>query len=207
MDPSGIVLKHQPIRDHPDAALVTVEGSIDPKTVNRFKDQFQALLSTGIKRFFLDCARLTYVNSSGLAYLLNLVGTVKPKGGAVALAAVDSKIMVIFKMMGITELFQFFPSAKDALRDLDEKLARELADVGPALKLEEHPKPVAAPTPRPERPPSTSRIGRRTERITKAFRPATPPPSDNPIAQFFRWLFGGGESGPARSSRFRKTRR
>src|SRR5437879_5276504 len=98
MDTSDFVLRQQSIRDHADAVRVTVEGSIDPKSVNRFKDELQPLVGRGIKRFLVHCARLTYINSSGLAYLLNLVGTVKSKGGAVDLAAVDSKIMVIFKM-------------------------------------------------------------------------------------------------------------
>jgi hypothetical protein len=104
----------------------------------------------------------------------------------------DSKIQVIFKMMGITELFQFHATIKDALKELDEKVARELADVGPALKLEESPKPVPRPTPRPS--PSPVRRSGQTDRITRKIRTSVPPPSENPIAQFFRWLFGGGET-------------
>ena len=204
--PGIIALASQPIRDHPDAILVTVEGSIDPKTMEKFREMMQGLLTGGKKLFFLDCTRLTYVNSSGLAFLLNMVGTVKPKNGSVALAALDSKILVIFKMMGVMELFQFYPTVKDALRDLDEKLARELSDVGPALKLEEPPKPVAAPTPRPA-PAPARRSGSRTDRITKAFRPVPPPPPENPIAQFFRWLFGGEERRSRPFSSTRKTRR
>jgi anti-sigma B factor antagonist len=199
--PGVLALGTQLIPDHPDAALVTVDGSIDPKTQNQFKDTIQALLNGGKKKFFLDCTRLTYVNSSGLAYLLNIVGTVKPKGGSVALAAVDPKIQVIFKMMGITELFQFYPSAKDALKEMDEKLARELADVGPALKLEEPPKPI--PTPKPA--PAPARRSGQTDRITRKIRTTSPPPSDNPIAQFFRWLFGGG--GETRSRPFSSIKR
>src|SRR5258706_759517 len=133
MDRPGFVLQHQPIRDHPDATLVTIDGSIDPKTATRFKDELQALALAGTTRFFLDCARLTYINSSGLAYLLNLTGILKPKGGMIALTAVDSKILIIFNMMGITKLFRFYPSFADALRELAETLARELRDVGPAL--------------------------------------------------------------------------
>src|SRR5262245_35903777 len=128
---SGLTLQQEPLRDHPDAILVKVAGSIDPKTVTGFKNELQAIAAKGVKRFILDCAGLTYVNSSGLAYLLNLVGSVKPKGGVVAMGAVDSKIMVIFNMMGITQLFNFYPSALAAVKDMDDKLAKELRDVGP----------------------------------------------------------------------------
>src|ERR1051326_2911511 len=128
--PAGIVMSFEAIRDHPDAAKVTIQGSIDPKTMNQYKAVLDKVMAAGTKRLLIDCTGLTYINSSGLAYLLNVVGTLKPKGGSVALAGVDSKILVIFKMMEITSLFTFFPSYRDALKDIDEKLARELSDVG-----------------------------------------------------------------------------
>ncbi len=194
MEKPGLVLRHEPIRDHPDAVRVIFEGSVDPKTAPRMKDELQALAARGVIRFFLDCARLTYINSSGLAYLLNLAGGVKSKGGTVALAALDSKILVVFKMMGIEALFQFYPSFIEALREIDAKLARELADVGPALKLEEPP-PPAAPTPTPGR--STSVRNRpRNETERRVMRPPVAVPPANPILRFFRGLFGLSEPRP-----------
>ena len=203
MEGPGIVLRAQPIRDHPDAAVVTIEGSIDPKTVTRFKDKLQALATGGTRRFFLDCGRLTYINSSGLAYLLNLSGIVKPKGGMIALAAVDPKILVIFNMMGITQLFQFYPSFADALRELDEKLALELQDVGPALPLEDQPKPVAATSAKTAPP---GRPSPRMERPPRVQRPLGSAASGNPILRFFRRLFGFEEIRPASAPR-RRVRR
>src|SRR3954462_10381453 len=132
MDRPKLDVRHEPIREHPDAGPVPVDGSIDPKTVNGFKTELDALLKKGVKRFVLDCSRLTYVNSSGLAYLLNLVGRLTPQDGPVALTSVDSKILVIFNMMGITQLFRFYPAVIDAVREMDQKLARQLRDVGPA---------------------------------------------------------------------------
>jgi anti-sigma B factor antagonist len=196
MEKSGVLtLQVEPNRDHPDAIKVVLDGSVDPKTVTRFRDDLMALHAKGAKRFLIDCARLSYVNSSGLASLLNLAGTVKPKGGAVALGALDNKIFVIFKMMGILELFQFFPSYKEALRDLDQKLAAELRDVGPALMLEEPPPPPAAP-----------KIVRTAPRVDTTRRlPRLPAPTVNPIVQFFRSLFGLDELRPAwRPSRKRR---
>jgi anti-anti-sigma factor len=190
MEKAGVLLlKHQPLRDHPDAALVYVDGSIDPKTQNQFKGEIDKILGGGVNRLFLDCAKLTYINSSGLAYILNVVGALKPKGGMVGLAAMDSKIMVIFNMMGITELFKFYPTSIAAVRELDEKLAKELADVGPALKLDDPPKPP--PTPKPASAPLVRKSGSRTDRITKPIRTIPPPPPPrNPIVQFFCDLFG-----------------
>jgi anti-sigma B factor antagonist len=196
---SGLKLYQETIRDHPDALLVKVDGSIDPKTVTGFKNELQAVAAKGVKRFILDCAGLTYVNSSGLAYLLNLVGSVKPKGGGIAMGAVDSKIMVIFNMMGITQLFTFYPSAAAAVKDMDDKLAKELRDVGPALRLEEPPKPIAQPTPKPSKMSTSSIVGSRTERIRQggSTRPVMLVQQENAFVRFFRALFGLEDSRPA----------
>jgi anti-anti-sigma factor len=206
MEKGGLVLTHEPIRDHPDAARVVLEGSIDPKTTLQLKDELLAIAAKGTKRFFLDCAKLTYINSSGLAFLLNLAGSVKPKGGCIALTAVDSKILVVFKMMGIMEIFQFYPSFAEALRDVDEKLARELRDVGPALKLEEPPPPPPPPAAKPARPASTPRPTARIEMIRKSTRRISPVVSENPIVRFFRALFGIEEESSWQSS-FRRANR
>jgi len=209
MDKGGLVLLHEPIRDHPDAVKVVLEGSIDPKTTTQLRDELLALQTKGMKRFLVDCAKLTYINSSGLAFLLNLAGGVKPQGGGVSLATVDSKILVVFKMMGIMEIFQFYPSYDAALKDLDEKLARELRDVGPALKLEEPapppPPPPPAPTPRPARAASSPRNTPRVESTRRlAIRP--PAPSGNPIVRFFKALFGI-EDEPSWQASFRRANR
>jgi anti-sigma B factor antagonist len=201
MNQGQLTLRSEPLRDHPDAIRVVLDGSVDPKTVNKFRDDLLAISSRGVKRFLVDCAKLTYVNSSGLAFLLNLAGGVKPKGGAVVLAALDPKILVIFKMMGIVELFQFQPTYAAALRELDEKLAAELRDVGPALQLEEAPKPPP-PTPRPTARPVTRVESTRRMRTTSVSAPST-----NPIVAFFRALFGLDDVRPAIFSKLSRKRR
>jgi anti-sigma B factor antagonist len=207
MDRQGsLELQHQAVRDHPDAVLVTVDGSIDPKTVNQFKAKLQALTSRRLRCLVLECAKLTYINSSGLAYLLNVVGSLKEIGGTVAMVAVKSDIVLIFDMMGITGLFQFYPSTDDLLREMDEELQRESHDVGPALPLQEE--VPEDPPPAPERTdpaPSTRRL-RATERRTRPI-PVVPAPSRNPIVRFFRGLFGLDDPPTARRVRVRRRRR
>jgi anti-anti-sigma factor len=190
MDQGILSVLSEPVPDHPDTVRVVLEGSIDPKTNNKFRDDMKALLDKGTKQFLIDCAKLTYVNSSGLAYMLNVAGGVKPKGGIVVLAALDPKILVIFKMMGILHLFEFQPSYAEALKELDQKVARQLADVGPALQLGDEPPKPAAPatpaprvvTPRPAPPTVTPRPAppAATPRPMPALTPRPAPPTATP---------------------------
>ena len=202
MDRPKLALRHEPIREHPDAVLVTVDGSIDPKTVNGFKTELDALLKKGLKRFVLDCSRLTYVNSSGLAYLLNLVGGLTPQDGLVALTSVDSKILVIFNMMGITQLFRFYPAVIDAVREMDQKLARQLRDVGPAIRIVEE----APPPSRSSISSASTRSMPKSNRTTRRIRHVSPPPSENGFIRFLRALFGIEERTRSGTTRLRKRR-
>lgn len=203
MERLAFTLRNEPIREHPDAVLVTVEGSVDPKTVNRFKDGLEALLKAGKMRFVIDCSRLTYINSSGLAYLLNLVGGLTPQGGMVALTTVDSKILVIFNMMGITQLFRFYPAIVDAVREMDQKLARQLRDVGPAIRIVEEPPPP--PPSRSSISSASTRSMPKSNRTTRRIRHVSPPPSENGFIRFLRALFGMQESRSG-TTRLRKRR-
>src|SRR5262249_51544498 len=65
-----------------------------------------------------------------------------------------------------TGIFQFFPTIADAIKDLDDKLARELRDVGPAIVFDDHPKPAPASTP----PPATRPPGRPSQKTSASLK-------------------------------------
>lgn len=177
----GLTVRPQPIEDHPDTCLVSVQGSIEPGTLLSFKERMQALVADGTRRFILDCEHLTYINSSGMAYLINLAGEIEPEGGTVALASLDPKIRVIFKMMGLLDLFTFYPTFAEALEELK-------AEEAPAGDPEEEETAVDAPSvsePLPVVPAPRSEAA-----------PATPlgsAPRGNLIFRLFRRLFRLGE--------------
>jgi anti-sigma B factor antagonist len=205
MKQQGFVqLSHQPVREHSDAVLVTIDGSVDPKTVNQFKSELQAIVSRGAKRLIFDCAKLTYINSSGLAYLLNLVGSLKEVGGMIAMVGAINDIVIIFDMMGITGLFQFYPSTDEVLQEMDEKLARELVDVGPPLPLDES---VPEPSPATSTPTPASTRRLRAVPARKPVVSVLPPPPTNLIVRFFRALFGLDDPPPSGTTRRRRKRR
>jgi anti-anti-sigma factor len=162
-----MTVSHQPIQDHPDTALVAVAGSIDPATIGRLKTELQALVEDGTRRFIIDCEHLSYINSGGLAYLINLVGEIEPEGGSIALAAVQPKVHIVLKMMGLLDVFKFYPSFADALNELrsEEEPSAE-PDVAPPDEAKPDPEPVIAAAPSA--------------------------PRGNLILQFLRRLFGRG---------------
>jgi anti-sigma B factor antagonist len=183
----GLTIRHRAIEDRPDTALVTVEGSIGPMTIPRLKEDLQALVEDGTRRFILDCKGLSYINSGGMAYLIGLAGDIEPEGGTIGLAAVDPKIVVIFKMMGLMHLFKFYRSSAHALDELrgEEEPKSPHPQVSEEMEVVfvELPDPPAKARPKPQPVGAKVRTARRTMEVP-------PAPRGNPISRLLRRLFG-----------------
>jgi len=102
----------------PDGALVSFNGPIDARSVTVFESQMDALRKRHYRRFVLQMEEVRYINSSGLAYLINMVDAVQAAGGALVLYNVQPKVKVILESMGLIELLRVFPSKAAAVREL-----------------------------------------------------------------------------------------
>ena len=57
----------------PDGALISFNGPIDARNIKVFETQMNALQGRHYRRFLLQMGEVRYINSSGLAYLINFV--------------------------------------------------------------------------------------------------------------------------------------
>jgi anti-anti-sigma factor len=102
----------------PDGALISFNGPIDARNVSVFESQMDALRKRQFRRFLLQMEEVRYINSTGLAYLINMVEAVQAAGGALVLYNVQPKVKVILESMGLVELLRIFPSKAAAVREL-----------------------------------------------------------------------------------------
>ena len=126
----------------PDGAVVSFNGPIDARNVGVFKEQMDALRRRNFHRFLLQMGEVRYINSSGLAYLINMVEDVQAAGGALVLFNVQPKVKVLFETMGLLDFVKFFASPAAAVRHLRPS------------------KPAAEPAKAPPPAPSTGTIRR-----------------------------------------------
>lgn len=134
----------------PAGALIRVNGPIDLKSVTAFKAEMDSLRERRIRYFVLDMDEVRYVNSTGLAYLINLAEALQEGGRVVALVHVQPKVKVILETMGLVGFLRIYPSPKAAARGLA---------------------PPAAPPPPPASPPASS-VGGLRRLFRRLFGPA-----------------------------------
>ena len=111
----------------PDGALVSFNGPIDARSVSVFESQMDALRKRQFRRFLLQMEEVRYINSTGLAYLINMVEAVQAAGGALVLFNVQPKVKVILESMGLVELLRVFPSKSAAIRELKAAIPSPVA--------------------------------------------------------------------------------
>lgn len=81
-------------------------------------NQFNALskfvseeMDNGIKSFTLDFSKLNTVNSSGLGILISCLKKIKDSGGKLNIINANEKILNIFKLTKLNNVFEFGTSS------------------------------------------------------------------------------------------------
>jgi anti-sigma B factor antagonist len=103
-------------REHHDDGLdiLTIDGEID---LARSPD-LRAVLHTYAKKksraLVIDFEKVRYVDSSGLATLIEYVRLAQPFHGKFALIQVSERVRTIFDLVRLTEFFPIYPSLAEA---------------------------------------------------------------------------------------------
>lgn len=103
------------VKGFPGIAVVAIQGSIDPRNLATLSGTLTAASGQGFRTLVLDLAEIRYINSAGLAYLVNLSDFLAARGGGLLLANPQPKVKVVFELMGITEFFKLYKTVDAAL--------------------------------------------------------------------------------------------
>ena len=109
--------------DGTTATMAEVDGSIDASTIQQFQQVMDKLVERGVKNLILDCAKIKYINSTGLGTLLKYADTFESIGGHIAFCRVPSKVMLVMEMLGFNALFNIVTDEASALRSFAGKLS------------------------------------------------------------------------------------
>ena len=114
----------QAVKSHPDIAVVTIHGSIDPRNLSTLEAVLATATGRGMRTVILDLGDVRYITSAGLSYLVNLSDGLAARGGGLHLANYQPKVKVVFDLMGVSQFFKLYKSVESAIGALAAGRAR-----------------------------------------------------------------------------------
>ena len=101
------------------ALIMHLEGDlIDKDQSTGFMGEVDATIAGGDNKFVLDLAKLTYMNSSGLNVIINVLTKSRKTGGDVAIANVTKKVKQLLVITKLNSILNVSDSVEDAIAKL-----------------------------------------------------------------------------------------
>ena len=96
-----------------DVVVFQVDGEINISTSPDLKKQFE---KKPAKKIVVDLEKVSYIDSSGLATLVEILKKTKTQGGSLGLAGLSDKVRSLFEITKLDKLFSISRSQDEAIR-------------------------------------------------------------------------------------------
>jgi anti-sigma B factor antagonist len=102
-----------PREDQPN--VLPLEGEIDLHVSPNIAASLQMMIEKKPAQLIVDLARVTYIDSSGLAALIEGMQNAQEYGGNFALTSLQEPVRTIFEIARLDQVFRIFPDVGAAL--------------------------------------------------------------------------------------------
>jgi anti-sigma B factor antagonist len=113
MKQPGPFASPMPRKERPN--VLPLEGEIDLHVSPEVAESLRTMIAKKPKIVVVDLAKVTYLDSSGLAVLIEGMQNVQEYGGKFAVAGVQESVQHIFDIARLDQVFQIFPDVDSAL--------------------------------------------------------------------------------------------
>ncbi|MBF0594863.1 MAG: STAS domain-containing protein [Candidatus Omnitrophica bacterium] len=101
-----------------DIRLIVLDGDLCVESTHKFKDTFKTILKEKNAKVLIDFAKVPFIDSSGIAALIEVCQNLVKVNGRLCLCHVNKKIINVFEITKVHKLFKIFESHQEALRSL-----------------------------------------------------------------------------------------
>jgi len=104
------------VRNLDHATVASPQGEIDLSRATSFRQQIVAALAPKPKLLLIDLAEVPYMDSSGVATLLEMMQATKRGGGKLVLCSIQPKVRSIFEIARLETVFTIVATVEDGLK-------------------------------------------------------------------------------------------
>jgi anti-sigma B factor antagonist len=96
---------------------VPLEGEVDMHVSLRIASELQAFIQKKPEKFVIDLSNVSYIDSSGLAVLINAMRKVEAYRGRLYLTGMQESIRSIFEISRLKQVFRIRRDVSEALNN------------------------------------------------------------------------------------------
>ncbi|MFT7588668.1 MAG: anti-sigma B factor antagonist [Limisphaerales bacterium] len=108
-------------RFHNGIHFFQISGDLDASSALELDKVIQSAMSMGHYTMIFDCAELLYIASAGLGVFISHRDEVHSQDGDIVFFGMKERVYNVFKMLGLTELFNIVEKEDEALGALKLK--------------------------------------------------------------------------------------
>lgn len=98
--------------------IISLKGEIDLQQSPKLRALLQTQLKRRVAALLLDFSDVSYIDSSGLATLVEYYQQSREQGGRIALGALSRRVRSIFELVRLNEIFPIFETVAAARAEL-----------------------------------------------------------------------------------------
>ena len=98
-----------------EPSILPLEGEIDLHVSPQIGASLATLIAKKPSQVVVDLSKVSYIDSSGLAVLIEAMQNVGSYGGKFALSGLQENVRPIFEIARLDQIFRIFPDTASAL--------------------------------------------------------------------------------------------
>jgi len=103
------------VSEQDDWSVLQVGGEIDVATAPRLREQLIRLVNDAKFRIVVDLEDVDFIDSTGLGVLIGALKRVRTHDGDLVLICTEPRIVKVFEITGLDQVFQIHPSLDAAV--------------------------------------------------------------------------------------------
>lgn len=117
MEQPGVKLTVEDVAGKTDTKIIVIDGTLDTVTSTQAERIVSPLIDKE-KHLIVDCTSLSYVNSTGLAFLLKCYIQMKRRDGDLKIVNPNKLIREIMDITGALNLLEVYINREEAIKSL-----------------------------------------------------------------------------------------
>ena len=98
-----------------EPAIVALEGEIDLHESPNVRETLKPFIAGKTPRIYVDMSQVGYIDSSGLAVLIDAMQRVANYGGKFGLIAIKPAVRTVLEIARLDQVFRVYPDRESAL--------------------------------------------------------------------------------------------